>query len=69
MKYSLVGITNVFDMVFYVKQCMKQCGNTPFEIDAYLNAAVCSDFDNLLSVSNSVIEKLNERHNSTSELV
>ena len=60
MKYSLIGVDgNAYSVMGYVDRAMRECGKSKMEIDAYYKDAMSSDYNNLLVVSASIIERLN----------
>lgn len=59
--YTLVGVDgNSFSIMGYVRRAMKRCGKTKEEIDKYINRAMSSDYQNLLTVSEDMCMELNE---------
>ena len=61
-KYTLVGIDgNAFSVMGYVSQCMKKEGMSREEIENYRKDAMSSDYNNLLVVSQEMIDFLNEQ--------
>jgi hypothetical protein len=59
-KYTLVGIDgNAFSVMGYVSQCMKQEGMSRQEIEDYRKEAMSGDYNNLLVVSQEMIDFLN----------
>ena len=67
-KYNLIGINvNAFCIIGYVQKAMKREHKSEEEIAAYRKSAESSDYDNLLSVSIDMIEKLNEETEVTGE--
>ena len=60
-KYSLVGIDgNAFSVMGYVTNAMKAEGMSKQEISDYRKNAMSGDYNNLLSVSQEMINQLNE---------
>ena len=58
--YTLVGINgNAYSVMGYVSACMKREGKTKEQVDVYVKEATAGNYDNLLSVSDSMIESLN----------
>ena len=58
--YTLVGINgNAHSVMGYVSVCMKREGKTKEQVDAYVKEATAGDYDNLLSVSDIMIDSLN----------
>lgn len=61
-KYTLVGIDgNAFSVMGYVSKCMRQEGMSREEIENYRKEAMSGDYNNLLVVSQEMIEFLNEQ--------
>ena len=61
--YDLVGVDgNAYSIMGYVKKAMRAEKCTSQEIDEYLKDAMSSDYNHLLTVSISMIDKLNEKH-------
>jgi hypothetical protein len=62
MKYSLVGINgNAFCVMGYVVDAMRNYKFSRSEISDYYKEATSGNYDHLLSVSVSVIDRCNER--------
>lgn len=60
--YSLIGIENkCFAIMDYVMSAMREQKFTELEIHKYINDAHSGDFDNLLKVSNEMLDRCNER--------
>jgi hypothetical protein len=60
-KYTLIGVDgNAFAITGYVSRAMKREGKSKAEINAYLDDAQSKDYYHLLSVSDDMINKLNE---------
>lgn len=60
-KYTLIGVdANAFAIMGYVSRAMKRECKSKAEINAYLNDAQSKDYYHLLSVSEDMINKLNE---------
>lgn len=60
-RYDLVGINgNAFSVMGYVIRAMKECKFTQEDINKYKFDAMSSDYDHLLMVSFSMVEKCNE---------
>jgi len=58
--YTLVGINgNAYSVMGYASACMKREGKTKEQVDAYVKEAKAGDYDNLLSVSDIMIDSLN----------
>ncbi len=61
-KYTLVGIDgNAFSVMGYVSQCMKKEGMSRQDIENYRKDAMSSDYNNLILVSQEMIDFLNEQ--------
>ena len=61
-KYTLVGIDgNAYSVMGYVSQCMKNEGMSKEEIQNYRKDAMSGDYNNLLLVSQEMIDFLNEQ--------
>jgi hypothetical protein len=61
-KYSLVGIDgNAFSVMGYVSQCMRKEHMSREEIENYRKDAMSGDYNNLLVVSQEMIDFLNEQ--------
>ena len=59
-RYSLVGVDgNAFAVMAYVAKAMEKEGKTVEEIRAYCVLAEAGDYNNLLCVSQDVIDALN----------
>lgn len=59
--YSLLGVDgNAFSVMGYVTRAMKKENKTTEEIDVYRAKAMESDYNNLLGVSQDIIEDLNK---------
>ncbi len=60
MKYSLIGIDgNAFSVMGYVRICKKKENKSQEEIKKYNDKAMLGDYNNLLCVSNGIINELN----------
>lgn len=67
-EFSLVGVDgNAFAIMGYVTNAMKSCKKSQAEISAYLEDAKSSDYDHLLAVSVSMVDKLNAENESEHE--
>lgn len=65
-KYSLVGIDgNAYAIMAYVSRAMKEQGFNPSQIYRYVARAKKKDYNHLLSVSITYIDKCNERAKHT----
>ena len=61
-KYTLVGIDgNAFSVMGYVSKCMRQEGMSRQDIENYRKDAMSGDYNNLLAVSQDMIDLLNEQ--------
>lgn len=59
--YSLIGIDgNAFSIINYTIKAMKQCGYSNDAIECYKQEAFLGDYDNLLSVSCTMIDNCNK---------
>lgn len=59
-KYSLIGVnSNAFSIMGYVTKVMKDEGKSPEEVNEYREEAMGGDYNNLLCVSQEVIDELN----------
>ena len=59
-KYTLVGIDgNAFSVMGYVSNCMRQEGMSRQDIENYRKEAMSGDYNNLLAVSQDMIDFLN----------
>lgn len=59
--YTLVGVDgNAYAVMAYVRRAMKECGRNKSEIDAYINDATSSNYDNLIAVSMDMLDILND---------
>lgn len=62
--YSLVGIDgNAYSIMGYVAKCMKRELYESIEIEDYRDRATSGDYDNLLKISQEVIDELNNKEN------
>ena len=60
MEYNLVGINgNAFAIMGYVVKALKKENKSQEDINNYLEKARSIDYDNLVKVSQEVIEELN----------
>ena len=60
-EYLLIGVDgNTFSVMGYVTKAMKREGKSEKEVTAYSEKAMSSYYNSLLSVSQDVIEELNE---------
>lgn len=60
-RYSLIGVDgNAFMIMGYVTRAMKREGKTIFEINAFRNKVMDGDYNNLLSISQDMLDKLND---------
>lgn len=65
-KYNLVGIDgNAYAIMAYVSRAMKEQGFNPSQIERYLQRAKKKDYNHLLSVSITYIDKCNEHAKHT----
>lgn len=61
-KYSLIGIdSHAFAIMGYVRKCMKKEDKSQEEIKAYTESAMSGDYNNLLYISSSMIDTLNQQ--------
>lgn len=61
-QFTLVGLDgNAFCIMAYVNEAMRKCGVPPKERNAYTMQATGGDYNNLLAVSQGVLDRLNER--------
>ena len=59
-KYTLVGLDgNAFCIMAYVNEAMRKEGIQPKERNEYTKKATTGDYNNLLSVSQEVLDRLN----------
>ena len=59
-KYTLEGLDgNAFCIMAYVNEAMRKEGKPPKERNAYTKEVTTGDYDNLLAVSQSVLNELN----------
>lgn len=59
--YSLVNVDgNAYAIMGYVIRAMKDSCKPKAEIDAYIDDAMSSNYAHLVSVSNDMVDKLNE---------
>lgn len=64
MEYTLVGVNgNTFSIMDYTANAMRQCG-LKNEIDKMHKKATSSDYDNLIVVCDSYIQRCNEIANN-----
>ena len=57
----MIGVDgNTFSVMGYVTKAMKREGKSEKEVTAFREKAMSSDYNSLLSVSQDVIEELNE---------
>ena len=60
--YSLVGVDgNAYALMGYTQRAMKENGFDKADIDVMLKDAMSSDYNNLIRVCDSWIEKVNEK--------
>ncbi len=60
-KYSLIRVNgNAFSIMGYVTKAMKKEGRSQLEIAGYRKQAMSIDYNRLLAISQSTIEKLNK---------
>lgn len=60
-KYSLLGVDgNAFSVMGYVTKAMKREDKSEDEVKAFRDKAQSGDYNNLLSVSQKMVEKLND---------
>jgi len=60
-RYSLIGVDgNSFCIMGYITKAMKREGLSKERIKEYREKAISGDYNNLLCISQDVIEKLNE---------
>lgn len=60
-KYSLIGIDgNAFSVMGYVRSAMKKEGKSQDEINKYIEDAKSGDYNNILSASLDMVDKLNK---------
>lgn len=65
-KYDLVGIDgNAYAIMAYVSRAMKEQKFNPRQIDRYVTRAKKKDYNHLISVSITYIDKCNERAKHT----
>jgi len=63
-EYSLIGIDgNAFSIMGYVQRAMKEVNLKETEMQKYRNDAMSSDYNNLLRISQIIIEKCNDALN------
>lgn len=62
-KYSLVGLNgNAFNVIGYVKKCMKEEGCTTKEIEDWTEKAfACGGYNQLLVIAMDMLDKLNDK--------
>lgn len=61
-KYSLIGVNgNAWAVMAYVRNAMKETGYKPQRIEGYSKDAMAGNYDNLLCVSQDMIDEINER--------
>lgn len=59
-KYTLVGLDgNAFCIMAYVNEAMRKNGIPPVERNEYTRRATSGDYNNLLAVSQEVLDRLN----------
>ena len=69
-KYSRIGVDgNAFSVMGYVIECLKKQCKTEKEIKAYTEAAMSGDYDNLLQVSMTTLNKLNEERENEGDKI
>jgi hypothetical protein len=61
-EYSLVGLNgNVFVIMAYVRNAMKDCKFSKDDINLYISDATSGDYNHALAVSQDWIDKCNEK--------
>ena len=59
-EYCLIGVDgNAFSVMGYVTKAMRKENKTKEEIDTYIDLAMRTDYNNLLRVSQDMVEELN----------
>ena len=59
--YSLVGVNgNAYSIMVYTQRAMRNAGFNKADIDSMLDDAMSSDYNNLIRVCDSWIDKVNE---------
>jgi len=62
MKYSLIGIDgNAYSLMGYTKRAMTETGFSKADTDKMIEDATSGDYNNLICVCDSWIQKCNER--------
>ena len=62
-RYSLIGVDgNAFSIMAYVVQAMKACKMSKSDIASYKKEAMSGDYDNLIAVSNDMIDCCNHNY-------
>lgn len=59
-KFSLTGLEgNAFCIMAYVSEAMRKSGVAPAKRNEYVGRVTAGDYDNLVAVSQGVLDKLN----------
>ena len=62
--YTLDGLDgNAFSVMGYVRKSMKECGKSIEELNKYTVEATGGDYNNLLRISQEILDELNKGEN------